>query len=135
MINPAFVFGGATLYHADCLGWLEAQPQASVHGVLTDPPYGLVEYTNKELTKRQNGRGGVWRIPPSYDGHARAPLPRFTTLNRAEQEDLYRFFFGWASVLKPVMVQALISSLRRIPCCHTSCRLRSRKRASKVVAR
>lgn len=47
---------------------------------------------------------GVWRIPPSYDGHTRAPLPRFTTLSRSDQEDLYRFFLAWASALKPVMV-------------------------------
>lgn len=104
MIDPAFAFGGATLHHADCLKWLEAQPPNFVHAVLTDPPYGLVEYSDKELTKRENGRGGVWRIPPSYDGHTRAPLPRFTTLSRAEHEHLYRFFFVWASVLKPVMV-------------------------------
>lgn len=104
MIDPAFAFGGATLHHADCVEWLDAQPPNSVHGVLTDPPYGLVEYTDKELAKRENGSGGVWRIPPSYDGHERAPLPRFTTLSRSEQEDLYRFFLVWASALKPVMV-------------------------------
>lgn len=104
MIDPAFAFGGATLHHADCLEWLKAQQPNSVHGVVTDPPYGLIEYSDKELTKRANGNGGVWRIPPSYDGHARAPLPRFTTLSRSEQEDLYRFFRAWATLLKPVMV-------------------------------
>ncbi|MGI8945307.1 MAG: DNA-methyltransferase [Thermoleophilaceae bacterium] len=104
MIDPAFAFGGATLHHADCVTWLGAQPPNSVHGVVTDPPYGLVEYTDKELTKRERRSGGVWRIPPSYDGHERAPLPRFTTLSRSEQEDLYRFFLVWASALKPVMV-------------------------------
>jgi DNA modification methylase len=60
--------------------------------VVTDPPYGLVEYTEKEQTKLRNGRGGVWRIPPSFDGHQRAPLPRFTVLDETDRKELYLFF-------------------------------------------
>lgn len=104
MIDPAFVFGRATLHHADCLEWLDQQAPNSVQAVLTDPPYGLVEYSATELAKRRDANGGIWRIPPSYDGHRRAPLPRFTTLSRAEHEALYRFFLEWATALRPVMV-------------------------------
>src|SRR5438876_868446 len=73
--------GKAQLYHDDCFDWLERQADYSFHAVLTDPPYGLHEYTAEQQTKLRNGKGGVWRIPPSFDGHVRSPLPRFTTLN------------------------------------------------------
>jgi site-specific DNA-methyltransferase (adenine-specific) len=52
---------------------------------VTDPPYGVKEYDFDQLEKRQNGNGGIWRIPPSFDGCVRAPLPRFTALNDSER--------------------------------------------------
>ncbi len=69
---------------------------ASVHGIVTDPPYGVKEYEFDQLTKRANGNGGIWRIPPSFDGCTRQPLPRFTALNPKERDQLYRFFVEWA---------------------------------------
>jgi DNA modification methylase len=84
--------GQARLCHADCFDWLAVQAPASIHAVVTDPPYGLVEYTDKETDKLRAGKGGVWRIPPSFDGHQRAPLPRFTTLNDADRVSLHAFF-------------------------------------------
>jgi len=54
--------------------------------------------------KLRNGKGGVWRIPPSFDGATRAPLPRFTVLRAQDLEVLERFFFQWASLLLPVLV-------------------------------
>ncbi len=101
---PAATIGLATLYHADCLEWLAEQPDKSIHAVVTDPPYGLVEYSPREQHKLRSGRGGVWRIPPSFDGHQRSPLPRFTTLSSAELDQLRRFFNQWAKALLPVMV-------------------------------
>jgi hypothetical protein len=50
--------------HVDAFEWLEQAQPGSVHAVVTDPPYGLLEYTPRELQKMANGRGGVWRIPP-----------------------------------------------------------------------
>jgi DNA modification methylase len=67
-------------------------PPCSIHAVVTDPPYGLIEYEEKQLTKRKNGNGGVWRIPPSFDGVKRAPLPRFTVLTADDIASLYSFF-------------------------------------------
>lgn len=101
---PAFAFGSARLYEADCLEWLATQPAQSVHGVVTDPPYGLVEYSAREQLKLRQGRGGTWRIPPSFDGHRRSPLPRFTTLSKVEIEQLRSFFADWARALAPVLV-------------------------------
>ncbi|MGH3991535.1 MAG: DNA-methyltransferase, partial [Pseudonocardiaceae bacterium] len=66
--------------------------------------YGLVEYTPKENEKRINGRGGVWRIPPSFDGHQRSPLPRFSILSQRDLENLFDFFHAWATALRPVLV-------------------------------
>ena len=99
-----FRFGDATLYHADSFNWLDACEDNSIHAVVTDPPYGLQEYTAKEQAKLRNGRGGVWRLPPSFDGHARAPVPRFTTLTEAQKERLRDFFFIWACLLTPKLV-------------------------------
>lgn len=96
--------GAATLVQDDCLEWLRKQPTRSIHAVVTDPPYGMVEYTDAEQSKLRNGKGGVWRIPPSFDGHKRSPLPRFTTLNEKDLQNLERFFFLWASILIPALV-------------------------------
>jgi DNA modification methylase len=104
MRRPAVSFGRARLFHADCLTWLRECPPSSIHAVVTDPPYGLVEYTAKEQAKLRRGHGGVWRIPPSFDGHRRAPLPRFTTLTDRDLSELDSYFFAWAKVLAPALV-------------------------------
>jgi len=101
---PSVKHGLATLYHADCFEWLRAQPSQSIHAVVTDPPYGLVEYTAKEQVKLRNGRGGIWRIPPSYDGHKRAPLPRFTVLTEDDRAVLRLFFLDFGRLLARVTV-------------------------------
>lgn len=99
-----FRYGSATLYHGDSLEWLASQKPNSLHAVVTDPPYGLVEYSETEQAKLRAGRGGVWRIPPSFDGHQRAPLPRFTTLDSDELTGLVVFFQTFATRLLPVLV-------------------------------
>jgi site-specific DNA-methyltransferase (adenine-specific) len=76
----------------------------SIEAVVTDPPYGLVEYSDKELTKLKNGKGGIWRLPPSFDGSKRMPLPRFTVLTASDQKSLRDFSYRLASLLKCVLV-------------------------------
>ncbi|HLB45918.1 MAG TPA: DNA methyltransferase [Anaerolineales bacterium] len=92
------------LVRADCMKWLADCPANSFRACITDPPYGLIEYQPKHLTKRRNGHGGVWRIPPSFDGSNRQPLPRFTVLTDEELEQLSTFFFEWARLLLPTLV-------------------------------
>lgn len=99
-----FRFGDATLVHGDCFDWLAARPDDSIQAVVTDPPYGLQEYTPTEQRKLRSGRGGVWRIPPSFDGHTRSPLPRFTTLNDGQRAYLREFFLIWTRLLIPKLV-------------------------------
>ena len=99
-----FQFGKATLVRDDCLSWFERQPANSLHAVVTDPPYGLVEYSDLEQEKLRSGRGGVWRIPPSFDGAKRAPLPRFTVLKPTDLDALEQFFTAWATRLLPILV-------------------------------
>ncbi len=101
---PSFSFGKARLYHADCFAWLRYQPSNSIHAVVTDPPYGLFEYTAEQQAKLRLGKGGVWRIPPSFDGSARSPLPRFTVLSTQDLRKLDHFFYEWATLLVPVLV-------------------------------
>lgn len=97
-------FGRARLVQADCIEWLSRQPRRSIHAVVTDPPYGLVEYSEAEQQKLRAGRGGVWRIPPKFDGAERSPLPRFTVLKATDLDALDRFFHDWARVLLEVLV-------------------------------
>ncbi|MFO7899177.1 MAG: DNA methyltransferase [Planctomycetota bacterium] len=100
----SFTVGNATLVHADCFDWLEDQPDRSIHAIVTDPPYGLHEYSPEQQTKLRNGRGGVWRIPPSFDGSKRSPVPRFTTLTQDQLEGIRDFFYAWTQVLLPKLV-------------------------------
>jgi DNA modification methylase len=104
-IAPAepFRYGRQTLILADCLDWLATAEHNSISGVLTDPPYGLVEYSEAQQQKLRAGRGGVWRIPPSFDGAERRPLPRFTVLTADERTAIVTFFTTWAGLLLPVM--------------------------------
>ncbi|WP_081609881.1 DNA methyltransferase [Mesorhizobium sp. STM 4661] len=103
-LNPAVQSGLAILYHADCFDWLASCAPNSIHAVVTDPPYGIVEYSEKELTKLRAGKGGVWRVPPSFDGNRRAPLPRFTVLNEGDRDELYRFFRRLGTLLGRAVV-------------------------------
>lgn len=97
-------FGRATLFEGNCFDWLKLRPANSIHAVVTDPPYGLIEYAVDQQEKLRNGRGGVWRIPPAFDGNKRSPLPRFTVLSRNEIDELGTFFFDWGRLLLPVLV-------------------------------
>lgn len=90
--------GKSLIVYADCLDWLRRAPENSIHAVVTDPPYGVKEYEAEQLAKLAAGRGGVWRIPPSFDGHVRAPLPRFTALDEGEREEMRSFFKEWSQL-------------------------------------
>src|SRR5882724_1119438 len=90
--------------NVDAFEWLQNAPMNSIHAIVTDPPYGLVEYSEKELAKLKKGRGGVWRLPPAYDGSKRMPLPRFTTLTADDQKRLKDFFQRFALLAKCVLV-------------------------------
>ncbi len=97
---PSETLGNSRLICADSLAWLERLPENTLHAIVTDPPYGVLEYTPKEQQKLRKGKGGVWRIPPKIGGSQRSPLPRFTVLSPAELEQLSAFFlrFGRAAV-------------------------------------
>ncbi|MBI3597052.1 MAG: helix-turn-helix domain-containing protein [Nitrospirae bacterium] len=92
------------LVHRDCFQWLEERKSNSIQAIVTDPPYGLKEYTATEKAKLRNSNGGVWRIPPKLDGYERQPLPRFTVLNQEDKSKLKRFFFDWAQKVFRVLV-------------------------------
>jgi site-specific DNA-methyltransferase (adenine-specific) len=91
------------IFHADCFDWLRERPAHSVHGVLTDPPYGLIEFSRKELDKLRSGKGGVWRLPPSIGGHVRDPLPRFTVLSEKEKQNLREYMRDGGLALAPAL--------------------------------
>ena len=113
-----------TLWLGDCFEWMAERAANSIHAIVTDPPYGLKEYTPAEKEKLRNGRGGVWRIPPSFDGCERGPVPRFTILSQEERGELRAFFSRFAEealrVLAPgghvfIATSPLLSQLVYVP--------------------
>jgi DNA modification methylase len=101
------------LVHGDAFSWLEERRGQSIHAVVTDPPFGLVEYRPDELAKRANGKGGIWRLPQAYDGHPRRPMPRFTVLGPKERLAISSFHSRLSESLLRVLVpggHAIIAS-------------------------
>ncbi len=96
--------GDYSVFQGDGFTWMEARAINSIHAIVTDPPYGVKEYTEVEKAKLRKGRGGVWRIPPSFDGCKRSPLPRFTVLDEADIAALRLFFEKFAKQAMRVLV-------------------------------
>jgi DNA modification methylase len=92
------------IIHNDAFEWLERRRPQTIHAVITDPPFSTIEYRPDQLEKRKNGNGGIWRLPPAYDGHARSPLPRFTVLGNADRESVRIFHQRLAPLLLKVLV-------------------------------
>jgi DNA modification methylase len=92
------------IHQADAFKWLSERKLNSVHAVVTDPPYALIEYSPLELQKRRNGSGGIWRLPQAFDGHDRSPMPRFTVLRPIDLEQIERFH----SKLAPLLIAVLV---------------------------
>lgn len=101
---PAYEYGNARLYQSDCLEWLRAQRDNTIHAVVTDPPYGAFEYSVREQEKLRSRKGGIWRIPPALNGIERAPVPRFTTMTASDYDVVEDFFVSWAREIKRVIV-------------------------------
>jgi len=95
-IAPSAANEGFELYQGDAFDWLKSRQPNSIQAIVTDPPYGLKEYSEIEQQKMRARRGGIWRIPPSFDGCSRGPLPRFTVLGKDDHEALRKFFSRFA---------------------------------------
>jgi site-specific DNA-methyltransferase (adenine-specific) len=83
----------------DCFEQLGSLPDHSLDAVCTDPPYGIVEFSEAEVKKLRAGRGGVWRLPPKFDGKERRPLPRFSILTGEQKAEIEKFFTQLALLL------------------------------------
>jgi len=88
----------------DSIDRLNGLPENVFHAVVTDPPYGLVEYETKDHAKLVAGKGGVWRVPPTLDGSRRAPVPRFTVLDEAARARLADFIGQIAGAVSRTLV-------------------------------
>lgn len=98
-----FEFGRAKLVLGNCLDWMREQQPRSFQAIVTDPPYGLFEYSDAQQEKMRSRKGGIWRIPPSFDGAKRSPLPRFTILSARDVRALEEFFYSWARIAFPIL--------------------------------
>lgn len=95
---------GYDIYQGNSFQVLEEEfEENSIHAVVTDPPYGVVEFQTAHVEKMRDGTGGVWRIPPELDGSKRKPLPRFTTLTESDKEDLRHFFQQFGESIERVL--------------------------------
>lgn len=92
------------IHLSNALEWLPKQRANSYHAVVTDPPFSSLEYSAKELTKRRNGHGGIWRLPNSFDGASRQPVPRFTILDNHDLMAIFSFHLRLAPELFRVLV-------------------------------
>lgn len=92
------------IYNADCFQWLRSQRANAFHAVVTDPPFGVIEYTAEELNKRRKGRGGIWRLPNAFDGAKRQPMPRFTILDNHDRMGVLAFHLQLAPEIFRVVV-------------------------------
>lgn len=92
-----------TIANTDAFEWLPSRESQSVEAVVTDPPYGLVEYSPDQLAKRKNGKG-IWRLPQAYDGYERTSMPRFTVLQDRDRERIQAFHERLAPMLHRVLV-------------------------------
>ena len=92
--------------YSDCFDWMRQREENSITAIVTEPPYGVKEYTEPEIEKKRQGKGGIWRIPPAFDGHTRQAVPRFSVINDdpREREAVYRFFFEWGMLALKVLV-------------------------------
>ncbi|HZL28057.1 MAG TPA: DNA methyltransferase [Acidobacteriaceae bacterium] len=94
----------ATYVLSDALQFLSALPANSLHAIVTDPPYGKVEYEDKDLLKLRKGSGGIWRLPPAFDGAIRNPVPRFSILSHSDLMYLESFSAALAYSFLRVLV-------------------------------
>lgn len=95
-----------TLINDDCFHWMAERDENNITAIVTDPPYGVKEYSKNELEKKRSGTGGIWRIPPAFDGHERKAVPRFSVINDDPQErrNVYNFFSKWATLALRILV-------------------------------
>ncbi len=96
-------YDSGLLIEGDCCSLLGCMEQGSLHAIVTDPPYGIKEYDVDQLAKRSSGQGGIWRIPPNFDGSRRMPLPRFTALTLADRMRIDEYFYYWGRLALRVM--------------------------------
>jgi len=85
----------------DCFEVVAKLPDNSIDAVCTDPPYGIVEFSESEVAKLRSGKGGVWRLPPKFDGKERRPLPRFSILSNEQKCDIEKFYARLAVAIEP----------------------------------
>src|SRR5947208_1270216 len=92
------------LFNSDAFAWLRSRRAKSIHAVVTDPPYGIIEYLPEQLDKLRNGTGGIWRIPRCLNGYMRSPSPRFTVLRPVDHQRVSEFHHKLAPLLLRVLV-------------------------------
>lgn len=89
------------LLFGNCLEEVAQIEDRSLHAICTDPPYSLVEFSSEEIAKLRKRKGGMWRLPPKWDGCERKPLPRFTVLSDEQKKGIHTFFHLWAKTIAP----------------------------------
>ncbi len=92
------------IYNTDAFEWLSCREPVSIQAIVTDPPYGIVEYLPDQLQKKRDKNGGIWRLPHNYDGVKRSPMPRFTVLRPSDHKRISEFHCRFARLAYEVLV-------------------------------
>ena len=108
-----------TLYLGDCLSWMEKREKDSIHAIVTDPPYGLKEYTTVEKEKLRNGNGGVSGFLRHLTAASDALCRVLRFLPRATAQSSKDFFRNLPAAQSAFCSRAGICLLLQIPCSHT----------------
>lgn len=93
--------GEAELVLGDSFRWMAAREEASVHSIVSDPPFAVREFREKKWTE---GTGGAWRSAEKVGGKARRPAPRFSDLTAKEKEVVREWFAEFATLAMKVTV-------------------------------
>lgn len=96
-MKPTDVLGGGRieLYCADCLDVMRDMPDGCVDAVVTDPPYGIGENSNKNASRRQLAKP---RDYGNYQWDEKLSLKHITELLRIGQECVIfggNFYANW----------------------------------------
>lgn len=102
---PVEHIGTAMLINADCFEWLDKIPDECIHGVVTDPPFSLREFSDENIIALDKSKGNaIWQTHRYADGCHRNVQPCFSTLSKKQRNEIYRFFLVFSQKISRVML-------------------------------
>ena len=85
----------SSMFHGDCLHWLDERPEASFEAIITDPPYGLKEYSPQRANKIKEWEPWRYLAYTALAGRkcSRASSTLYRSQSTGPGKSLYIFFY------------------------------------------